>query len=60
VGSLETGKAGDALLLDYPSYHFLAYHTGMNCVARVIKNGRLVNAGTAGCPPAQDKEVRLC
>lgn len=39
VGSLEVGKVGDAVLLQYPSYKFLSYHFGMNLVETTIKAG---------------------
>ena len=42
VGSLDVGKKGDVVILKDPSYHFLAYHIGVNTVEQVIKNGRLV------------------
>jgi len=42
VGSLDVGKKGDVVILKVPSYHFLAYHIGVNTVEQVIKNGRLV------------------
>ena len=29
------------VILDYPSYKFLVYHTGTNIVHKVIKGGRL-------------------
>jgi imidazolonepropionase len=38
-GSIEPGKLADLLLLDAPSYRHLAYHTGMNIVGTVVKNG---------------------
>lgn len=41
VGSLEVGKAGDAVILKYPSYKFLSYHFGMNLVDTTIKGGKL-------------------
>ena len=41
VGSLEVGKAGDAVILKYPSYKFLSYHFGMNLVDTTIKSGKL-------------------
>ncbi len=41
VGSLESGKAGDILILDVPDYRHLAYRFGENLVATVIKNGRM-------------------
>ena len=39
IGSLEVGKAGDAVILKYPSYKFLSYHFGMNLVDTTIKSG---------------------
>ncbi|MEN1758982.1 imidazolonepropionase [Anoxynatronum sibiricum] len=42
IGSLDVGKKGDVIILKDPSYHFLAYHIGVNVVERVIKKGRLV------------------
>lgn len=42
IGSIEAGKKADLLLLKYPTYHFLVYHTGMNIVDTVIKNGVVV------------------
>jgi imidazolonepropionase len=42
IGSLDVGKAADAVILAYPSHLFLAYHLGINIVEKVIKNGRLV------------------
>ena len=42
VGSLDVGKAGDAIILSYPSYLFILYHMGINIVEKVVKGGRLV------------------
>ncbi len=42
IGTLEAGKQGDVVLLDYPDYSFLIYHTAKNIVHTVIKNGQLV------------------
>jgi imidazolonepropionase len=42
IGSLDVGKAADAVILSYPSHLFLSYHLGINIVEKVIKNGRLV------------------
>jgi len=39
VGSIDVGKRGDLVVLDFPSYRFLPYHIGMNIVGTVIKNG---------------------
>jgi len=42
IGSIDVGKQGDLLLLQYPSYKFLPYHVGMNIVEMVIKRGEIV------------------
>jgi imidazolonepropionase len=42
VGSLEPGKQGDLVILDYPSYRYIPYHIGVNTVAQVVKKGHLV------------------
>jgi imidazolonepropionase len=42
VGSLEVGKQGDAVILEYPSHRFIPYHLGVNVVEKVVKQGRLV------------------
>ena len=42
VGSIQIGKKADIVILKYPSYRFLPYHTGVNIVEKVIKNGKLV------------------
>lgn len=42
VGSLEPGKQADVIFLRYPSIHFMPYHTGVNLVETVIKNGEIV------------------
>jgi imidazolonepropionase len=46
VGSLDAGKSGDVVLLEFPSYRYIPYHMGVNCVETVIKKGRIV-AGRA-------------
>jgi imidazolonepropionase len=38
IGSIEVGKKGDIVILEFPSYKFLPYHAGMNCVERTIKS----------------------
>lgn len=43
VGSIDIGKKGDVVILEYPSYKFLPYNTGVNIVEKVIKNGVLVH-----------------
>lgn len=42
VGSLEVGKNADIVILKFPSYNYLPYHTGVNIVEKVVKNGNLV------------------
>jgi imidazolonepropionase len=42
VGSLDVGKKGDVVILEFPSYRFIPYHIGVNTVEKVIKNGQLV------------------
>ncbi|MDD4589763.1 MAG: imidazolonepropionase [Parabacteroides sp.] len=39
IGSIDVGKKADILMLKYPSYKFIPYHIGMNCVDVVIKDG---------------------
>ena len=43
VGSIEVGKRADLVLLDAPNLLHLAYHYGINPVAAVVKDGRLVH-----------------
>jgi imidazolonepropionase len=42
VGSVETGKRADLVLLDAPNLLHLVYHYGINPVAAVVKGGRVV------------------
>ncbi|WOO37026.1 imidazolonepropionase [Anaerocolumna sp. AGMB13020] len=42
TGSLETGKKADIIMLEYPSIHFLPYHTGINLVEMVMKDGKII------------------
>lgn len=42
VGSLEKGKDGDIIILEYDNYRMLPYYVGMNCVRAVISRGRIV------------------
>ncbi len=44
VGSIDVGKQGDMILLKYPSYKFLPYYVGMNCVETVIKKGTIIKS----------------
>lgn len=43
IGSIEEGKQADLVILQYPSYKFLPYHTGVNIVETVIKKGKVVH-----------------
>jgi imidazolonepropionase len=42
IGSIDVGKQGDLVVLEYPSYRFIPYHLGVNTVAKVVKKGNLV------------------
>ena len=42
IGSIDVGKQGDLILLQFPSYKFLPYHVGMNIVDTVIKRGKVI------------------
>ena len=42
VGSIETGKQADVLILQVSDYRELAYHAGINVVEKVIKRGMVV------------------
>lgn len=42
VGTLETGKDADIVLLDIPGHEYLPYHYGVNHVRKVIRHGRVV------------------
>ncbi len=48
VGSLDVGKKGDAVILEFPSYRFIPYHIGVTTVEKVIKGGNLVYDKTTG------------
>jgi len=42
TGSIETGKSGDIVILNFDTYRSLPYYVGMNCVRTVISRGRVV------------------
>jgi imidazolonepropionase len=42
VGSIEVGKRADIILYEIPNYRYLPYHFGSNLVAKVIKNGTIL------------------
>lgn len=43
IGSIDVGKQGDLVILEYPSYKFLPYHIGMNIVEKVVKKGKVTS-----------------
>lgn len=43
TGSLEVGKSGDVLILNFDTIRSLPYYVGMNCVKTVISNGKMVH-----------------
>lgn len=42
IGTIEVGKKADLVILKYPNYKFLVYHTGANIVEKVLKDGEVV------------------
>jgi imidazolonepropionase len=42
IGSLESGKQADLLLLSIPNYRYLPYHFGVDHTDLVIKKGKVV------------------
>lgn len=42
IGSIEVGKTADIVLLKFPSVNYMPYHTAINLVETVIKNGSTV------------------
>lgn len=42
TGTIEVGKKADLNILQFSDYRFLVYHTGMNIVGTVIKDGRII------------------
>lgn len=42
IGSIDVNKNGDLIVLEYPSYNFIPYRTGVSIVKKVIKDGVLV------------------
>jgi imidazolonepropionase len=41
IGSLETGKKADLVVLNVPDFRFLGYRLGVNLVDTVVKNGKI-------------------
>ncbi len=42
IGSIDVGKKGDIIILEFPSYQYLPYHIGVSIVERVIKGGKVI------------------
>ena len=42
IGSLEKGKKGDVVILEFDNINYLPYYVGMNCVRATIHEGRIV------------------
>lgn len=42
IGSLDVGKQGDVIVLEFPSYIYIPYHLGVSTVETVIKKGAVV------------------
>ncbi len=42
IGSIDAGKQGDLIILEFPSYNYIPYHIGVSTVEKVIKRGNLV------------------
>lgn len=42
IGSIDTGKKGDVVILEFPSYTYIPYHLAVSTVEKVIKQGNLV------------------
>ncbi|MGD8992811.1 MAG: imidazolonepropionase [Desulfobacterales bacterium] len=53
IGSIDTGKKGDVIVLEFPSYTYIPYHLAVSTVEKVIKQGNLVydteNGGIIHC-----------
>ncbi len=53
IGSIDAGKTGDLVVLEFPSYTYIPYHLGISTVEKVIKQGNLVydkeNGGIIHC-----------
>jgi imidazolonepropionase len=42
IGSIDAGKKGDVVVLEFPSYTYIPYHLAVSTVEKVIKQGNLV------------------
>ncbi len=41
IGSLDVGKQGDLVILEFPSYQYIPYHIGVSTIEKVVKRGLL-------------------
>ena len=46
IGSLETGKQADLLILEVNDYRYVSYEFGANVVGKVLKKGKIVCQGS--------------
>lgn len=42
IGSIDAGKKGDLVVLEFPSYTYIPYHLAVSTVEKVVKQGNLV------------------
>lgn len=42
IGSIDVGKQGDVIILEFPSYKYIPYHIAVSTVEKVVKKGVLV------------------
>ena len=42
MGSIDVGKQGDLVILEFPSYDYIPYHLGVSTVEKVVKKGNVV------------------
>jgi imidazolonepropionase len=42
IGSIDAGKNGDLVILEFPSFKYIPYHIAVSTVEKVIKKGNLI------------------
>lgn len=42
IGSIDIGKKGDLIILEFPSYKYIPYHIAVSTVEKVIKGGKII------------------